>query len=174
MTFLNYFNKFYVVGVLRSYFCSTLRIAASSLNSGIYTSGGRQYGSSFFDLALVKSRSFASNLQFGFFLISLSPEQKIMLSELNSDIPLDNYIFLAFSLQVFLFGLVGIAFNRHNFISLLISVEIMFLGIILFFVGILVLRASHTNFAVPVMLLAIAACESAIGLSIIAFMYKQG
>jgi len=89
-------------------------------------------------------------------------------------ISLNLYVYLSFSIQVFLFGLLGTAFNKHNFITLLLSIEIMLLGLSLIFIGFTLIRSSTVNMSLPLLILAVSACESAIGLSLILFMYKQG
>lgn len=87
---------------------------------------------------------------------------------------LDHYVFLSFSVQIFLFGLVGTAFNKRNFVSLLLSIEIMFLGLGLLFIGFSSLKSTLVNFSMPLLILGISACETALGLSILIFMYKFG
>lgn len=86
----------------------------------------------------------------------------------------NHYIFTSFSLQIFLFGLVGTAFNKRNFVSLLLSIEIMFLGLGLLFIGFSSLKFTLINFSLPLLILGISACETALGLSILIFMYKFG
>lgn len=89
-------------------------------------------------------------------------------------ISLDQYVFLSFSVQVFLFGLVGTAFNKRNFVSLLLSIEIMFLGLGLLFIAFSQVKSTLVNFSVPLLILGISACETALGLSLLIFMYKFG
>jgi NADH-quinone oxidoreductase subunit K len=81
---------------------------------------------------------------------------------------------LSFGVQIFLLGLVGIGFNKRSFISLLLNIEVMFLGISIVFISFLGDTPDQAYAAAPLLILSIAACETALGLSIIIFMYRQG
>jgi len=87
------------------------------------------------------------------------------------DVTLNHFFVL--SLVLFLIGLVGLAFNRKSFISVLFSLEIMFIASNINFVaaGKFFDKAEGQLFSI--FTLAIFAVELAIGLSIVYLLFKQ-
>jgi len=83
-------------------------------------------------------------------------------------------LLLSFGIQIFLMGLVGIGFNKRSFISLLLNIEVMFLGVSVVFISFMGNSPDQAYAAAPLLILSVAACETALGLSIIIFMYKHG
>jgi len=81
---------------------------------------------------------------------------------------------LAFSFFLFFAGLLGMIFNYKNFLVTMMSVELMYLGAITSFV--LYGTAAHDSRAsiYALILLIMAACESAIGLGILITLYRFG
>ena len=79
-------------------------------------------------------------------------------------LPISSLFLLAVSL--FLVGLLGIVYNHKNFIILLMSVEVMFLGISLHFIILSFLFDDAFGALVALLILAVAAAELAIGLAV--------
>lgn len=81
---------------------------------------------------------------------------------------------LAFSFFLFFAGLLGMIFNYKNFLVTMMSIELMYLGAITSFV--LYGTAAHDSRAsiYALILLIMAACESAIGLGILITLYRFG
>tara|TARA_B100000586_G_C20115823_1_gene433423 strand:+ start:2164 stop:2535 length:372 start_codon:yes stop_codon:yes gene_type:complete len=80
------------------------------------------------------------------------------------------YIIYSVSLLIFTLGIVGLIINKNNYIMIIICIELMLISIILNF-----LFFSSENLLPQlyiIYILAIAAIESAIGLSIIVTYYK--
>jgi len=82
---------------------------------------------------------------------------------------------LSITYLIFLTGLSGIIYNRKNFFLLtMLSIEIMYLGITLSFVIISIGISDPKGQIYAIMLLIIAAAESAIGLGILIVLYRFG
>jgi NADH:ubiquinone oxidoreductase subunit K len=79
---------------------------------------------------------------------------------------------LFFSFLLFLIGLVAFVFNKSNMILLLISLEIMLLGVSLSFIFISLITLTPQGQIYALIILAIAAAESAIGLALIIAFYR--
>lgn len=73
---------------------------------------------------------------------------------------------------IFMIGLLGIAFNRKNIIILLMSIELMLLGVSLNFVIFSVYMQDPQGQLYAMLILTIAASESAIGLAILVVHYR--
>ena len=73
---------------------------------------------------------------------------------------------------IFMIGLLGIAFNRKNIIILLMSIELMLLGVSLNFVIFSVYLQDPQGQLYAMLILTIAASESAIGLAILVVHYR--
>lgn len=81
---------------------------------------------------------------------------------------------LTFSLFLYLIGLFGMIFNYKNFIVTMMSVELMYLGVISSFVYYGVTCHDGRGNVYGLFLLVLAACESAVGLGIIVVLYRFG
>lgn len=73
---------------------------------------------------------------------------------------------------IFVIGLYGIILNRKNILSIILSIEIMLLAVNLSFAVLAVYLDDIIGYIFVIFILAIAAAESAIGLSIITAFYK--
>jgi len=103
--------------------------------------------------------------------------QKGLIIELNIFSEITNIIiFDAFGLTylIFLIGLSGMIYNRKNFLLTLLSIEIMYLGLTLSFILISLLSADPKGQIYAMILLILAAAESAIGLGILIVIYRFG
>lgn len=82
--------------------------------------------------------------------------------------------FLSLFYLIFLIGLSGIVFNNTNFLITMFSIEIMYLGITVCFIIISVATLDPKGQIYAILLLVIAAAESAIGLGILVVLYRFG
>ena len=82
--------------------------------------------------------------------------------------------FLTLVFFIFLIGLSGLVFNHKNFLLTLFSIEIMYLGITLSFIIVSVTTQDPKGQIYAIVLLIIAAAESAIGLGILIVLYRFG
>ena len=84
-------------------------------------------------------------------------------------------IYLIFSFSLFFIGIWGIVFNRKNLINVMISIELMLLGPCLNFIIFSVHLDSMLGQMFALMVIAVAAADSAIGLGILiaAFYLKR-
>lgn len=73
---------------------------------------------------------------------------------------------------IFFIGLYGIILNRKNILNMILSIEIMLLAINFNFAALSVYLDDIIGYVFVVFVLAIAAAESAVGLSIITAFYK--
>ena len=80
----------------------------------------------------------------------------------------------ALTFLIFLLGLSGIVFNHKNFLLTLFSIEIMYLGITLSFIILSITTGDPKGQIYAIILLIIAAAESAIGLGMLIVLYKFG
>lgn len=79
---------------------------------------------------------------------------------------------LSVTTTVFFIGLYGIILNRKNILNTILSIEIMLLAVNLSFAALSIYLDDFTGYIFVIFILAIAAAESAIGLSIITSFYK--
>jgi NADH-quinone oxidoreductase subunit K len=79
---------------------------------------------------------------------------------------------LIISFSIFLIGLFGIIFNKKNLIVLLMSIELMLLGINLNYLFISFYIDDIMGQIFALLILTVAAAESAIGLAIIVVYYR--
>jgi NADH-quinone oxidoreductase subunit K len=79
---------------------------------------------------------------------------------------------LAMTSIVFIIGLVGIALNRTNFLTTIMSMELLLLSMNLNFAAFSVYLDDITGYVFVIVILTIAATESAIGFSILILFYK--
>nr|YP_009647135.1 NADH dehydrogenase subunit 4L [Chloropicon maureeniae]QBX98810.1 NADH dehydrogenase subunit 4L [Chloropicon maureeniae] len=80
--------------------------------------------------------------------------------------------FLHVSFLLFLLGLMGIFLNRKNLILVLMSIELMLLGINLNFLSFSVALDDLSGQVFALLVLTVAAAESAIGLAILVIYYR--
>jgi NADH:ubiquinone oxidoreductase subunit K len=79
---------------------------------------------------------------------------------------------LMFNFFLFIIGLIGIIFNYNNLILALVGLELMLLSVTLnfIFMGIYFLNSASLVYAI--FLLALAACEAAVGLAILIISFR--
>lgn len=82
-------------------------------------------------------------------------------------------IFLTSSTIVFIFGVIGLILNRHNLLVILMSIELMLLGINLNFIIFSVYLDDFLGQLFSLYILTVAAAESAIGLAIFSVYYRN-
>jgi NADH:ubiquinone oxidoreductase subunit K len=85
---------------------------------------------------------------------------------------MDQLHFLAVSIILFLLGIWGIFLNRKNIIIMLMSIELMLLAVNLNFVLFSVYLDDLTGQIFALLVLTVAAAESAIGLAILVVYYR--
>lgn len=81
---------------------------------------------------------------------------------------------LGLTYAIFLIGLSGMIYNRKNFLLTMLSIEIMYLGLTLSFIIISISTADPKGQIYAIILLILAAAESAIGLGILIVLYRFG
>jgi NADH-quinone oxidoreductase subunit K len=81
--------------------------------------------------------------------------------------------FLIFSGQIFAIGAFGIAFNRKNILLLMVSVEVMFLGINLLFISAYIFENLELGLIYALITLTISAGEAAIGFSLLMSSFRN-
>lgn len=109
---------------------------------------------------------------FMFNLDSLAEQTQIQL-DFSSIFPVwVNYLFLFYLL--FLIGLMGMIFNYKNYLVTMFCIEIMYLGITVCFVIVSISTADPKGQIYAILLLVLAAAESAIGLGILIVLYRFG
>jgi NADH-quinone oxidoreductase subunit K len=90
-----------------------------------------------------------------------------------SGIPLwIDYLFLFYLL--FLIGLTGMLFNYKNYLVTMFCIELMYLGITICFVIVSISTADPKGQIYAILLLVLAAAESAIGLGVLIVLYRFG
>lgn len=82
-----------------------------------------------------------------------------------------NYI-LSLTAIVFFIGLFGVILNRKNILTILMSIELLLLGVNLNFATLSIYLDDIVGHIFVIFILTIAAAESAIGLAIITVFYK--
>ena len=82
-----------------------------------------------------------------------------------------NYI-LSLTAVVFFIGLFGVILNRKNILTILMSIELLLLGVNLNFATLSIYLDDVIGHIFVIFILTIAAAESAIGLAIITVFYK--
>jgi len=75
---------------------------------------------------------------------------------------------------IFLIGICGLAYNVTNFFTAMLCIELMYLGIIGSFLLICVETNNYISYIYGLIILILAACESAIGLGILIILYRLG
>ena len=82
--------------------------------------------------------------------------------------------YLFFFYFLFLIGLTGILFNFKNYLVTMFCIELMYLGITVCFIIVSVSTADPKGQIYAIILLVLAAAESAIGLGILIVLYRFG
>lgn len=85
---------------------------------------------------------------------------------------MDQLTFIGVSLVLFLIGLCGIFLNRKNILIMLMSIELMLLGINMHFLVFSTFFDDLTGQVFALFVLTVAAAESAIGLAILVVSYR--
>jgi NADH-quinone oxidoreductase subunit K len=83
-------------------------------------------------------------------------------------------ILLNFSFILFSIGLVGIVWNRKNFLILLLCIELMFFSISLNFIFFSIFLFNFSGQILCLLVVTSAAAETAIGLSLLVTAYRLG
>jgi NADH-quinone oxidoreductase subunit K len=89
---------------------------------------------------------------------------------------MSKYIFnilLISSTIVFVFGVIGLILNRHNLLVILMSIELMLLGVNLNFIIFSTYLDDFLGQVFSLYILTVAAAESAIGLAIFSIYYRN-
>lgn len=69
-------------------------------------------------------------------------------------------------LVLFSLGLIGVFYNRHDLIKLIISLEVLLMSLVYLFVMASLILDDIVGLSFAVIILAVAACESVVGLAI--------
>jgi NADH-quinone oxidoreductase subunit K len=102
--------------------------------------------------------------------LSLTERFLIEMPSANGGLP----SWLIFSFFLFFFGLLGMIFNYKNFLVTMMSIELMYLGAVTSFVLYGTVCHDSRGSIYGLLLLILAACESAIGLGILIVLYRFG
>ena len=81
--------------------------------------------------------------------------------------------FLILSNTVYFVGILGIILNRRNFLITMLFIEVMYVGVFLYLTGTSVILNNPEGQLYSIMVLITAACESAVGLSILLILFRQ-
>lgn len=81
--------------------------------------------------------------------------------------------FIIVALLIFIIGIFGILFNKKNLILILMSIEIILLGINMNFVIFSTMHGHVKGFIFSLLILTVAAAEAAIALAILVLFYRN-
>ena len=81
--------------------------------------------------------------------------------------------YISLSSIVFIIGICGIFFNRQNIIGILMSIELMLLGVNINMISIGIYVNNLSNQIFSIFILTVAAAEAAIGLAILVLYFKK-
>jgi len=99
------------------------------------------------------------------------------LEVLGTLLPLPNDMLMFWTLSlcfyIFLIGAFGIIFNRKNIIMLMVSVEVMFLGINLVFIFSFFINGAAIALIYALIILSLAAAEAAIGFGLLVVSFRN-
>lgn len=95
------------------------------------------------------------------------------MNHMNMPSGIDLTDFLTLGIMVFAIGLTGILINRKSIISVLLSVELMLLGININFVSFSAFMNDLAGQVFTIMVLTVAAAEAAIGLAILVVYFRN-
>lgn len=79
---------------------------------------------------------------------------------------------LPFSLSLFIMGLIGIRYNKNNVLILMLCLEILLLASTINFIVYSLVHSDPTGEVYALYIITVAACESAIGLSLLVAVYR--
>ena len=88
------------------------------------------------------------------------------------DVPWTEFVTLTYI--IYLIGLIGIIFNFKNFLITMLSIELMYLGITVSFILVSISTADPKGQIYAMVLLILAAAESAIGLGLLIVLFRFG
>lgn len=102
----------------------------------------------------------------------LDPYITFFPAETISDLPWIQHLILFYLL--FLIGLTGIVFNYRNYLVTMFCIELMYLGITISFIVLSNATLDFKGQIYAILLLILAAAESAVGLGILIVLYRFG
>jgi len=108
--------------------------------------------------------------------IIISPfisSEKLKKFEYVSIFDFPSHLWFTLATFVFLLGLVGLTLNNQNFLVFLLKVELMLIGINLFFIGTAYYTFDPTGLVYSLVLFGVAASESVLGLSLFYLHFKK-
>ena len=109
----------------------------------------------------------------GVLLTNVLPPSELSLFQTYSEFSQEHTI-LTFCGALYLIGLLGIVFNHKNFLVTMMCAELMYLGVISSFALYGALTENVDAQIYALILLILAACESAIGLGLLIALYRFG
>ena len=105
----------------------------------------------------------------------LTFQNLLLMSPFISTIDLGHLLdFLCLSNSLFFTGLLGLIFSHRNFLVSMLSIEVMYLGVIAGFSILSVITGNYFCQIYALALLILAASESAVGLGILIVLFKFG
>lgn len=90
-----------------------------------------------------------------------------MLASYETYVQMESSSLTFFAASLYTIGLTGMLFNYKNYLVTMMCVELMYLGVITAFI-------LHAGAVYALLLLILAACESAIGLGLLILLYRFG
>jgi NADH-quinone oxidoreductase subunit K len=106
------------------------------------------------------------------FVLDLTLSEKFLFEVPSVSETLPSWLMFAFYL--FFAGVLGMIFNYKNFLVTMMSVELMYLGVVTSFILHSSVCHDSRSAVYGLVLLVLAACESAIGLGILIVLYRFG
>jgi NADH:ubiquinone oxidoreductase subunit K len=105
-------------------------------------------------------------------LLNFKSSLPFLPAEALSDLPWTQHLNLFYLL--FLIGLTGLVFNYRNYLVTLFCIELMYLGITISFIIVSNVTLDFKGQIYAILLLILAAAESAIGLGVLIVLYRFG
>lgn len=111
---------------------------------------------------------------------NFEPKNEVIIENLLNDLPEQLSLGMSWTDSLMLFfllffiGLTGIIFNYRNYLVTMLCIEIMYLGITVCFLIVGVATADPKGQIYALILLIIAAAESAVGLGLLVVLYRFG
>jgi NADH:ubiquinone oxidoreductase subunit K len=84
-----------------------------------------------------------------------------------------SHLWFTLATFIFILGMVGLTLNNQNFLVFLLKVELMLVGVNLFFIGVAYYTFSPTGLVYSLLLFGMAASESIIGLALFYLHFKK-
>jgi len=115
-----------------------------------------------------------------FWQMQMQKIQEVVIENLLNDLPSQLSLGMSWTDSLMLFfllffiGLTGIIFNYRNYLVTMLCIEIMYLGITVCFLIVGVATADPKGQIYALILLIIAAAESAVGLGLLVVLYRFG